>query len=248
MQSEGLFTTIWGPDLWKSIHNISFNYPYNPTQKDKDNYRNFFVALGNVLPCCVCRNNFGDHIKTGDTKLTDDVLKNRDTLTRWLHYFHLAVCKRLGYDYDITYEMVLKKHNSYIAKSDFTIEQKMEAYKKLYDVHAPVLSKDILMCFADYVSKRGFDANKYIADVEFYSSVDRESDEWYKRNQKCQKIIKYMRLNGKESIEKDGEFKGLPSKEEIELLHYTSTTICKNSIKKILKLLGCKVQRIYGFT
>jgi hypothetical protein len=245
MESEGLFTTIWGPSQWQSLHNITFNYPYNPTQKDKENYYNYFTALGNVLPCCTCRKNFCDHIKTGDNKLSFEVLENRDSLTRWLHKFHMSVCKRLGYDYDITYEMVLKKHNSYIAKSDFTTEQKMKAYKNLYDIHSPVLSKDILMCFTDYIQKRGFDVTKYVDSVNFYSFVDRESDEWYQRNKKCQKILKYMRLNGKDSVEKDGEFKGLPTEEEISLMHYTSTTICKNNIKKILKMLGCKVQKTY---
>ena len=43
MESEGLLPELWGPDLWKSLHNISYNYPYNPTETDKKNYYDFFL-------------------------------------------------------------------------------------------------------------------------------------------------------------------------------------------------------------
>lgn len=87
MNSEGLFTNIWGPAQWQSLHNITFNYPYKPTEDDKEKYYNYFMALGDVLPCCTCRDNYINHIKEGDTKLTYEVFESRDTLTRWAHHF-----------------------------------------------------------------------------------------------------------------------------------------------------------------
>ena len=32
---EGFLTTTWGPAIWHFIHTISFNYPIQPTNKQK---------------------------------------------------------------------------------------------------------------------------------------------------------------------------------------------------------------------
>ena len=53
---DGFLTSIWGPALWHALHTISFNYPTNPTDKDKENYRDFMLSLVNILPCKYCRN------------------------------------------------------------------------------------------------------------------------------------------------------------------------------------------------
>jgi hypothetical protein len=235
METEGLYTLIWGPVQWQSMHNITFNYPYNPTEEDKKNYYNYFQSLTKVLPCCTCRKHYTEHLNSGETKLKNEDLKNRETLTKWLYNFHKAVCKRLGFDYDITYDMVCKKHNSYIAKCDFTRKQKKEAFINLYDVHAPVLKIEILLCFSKYAEERGL--KDYEKKAIKYSQIDRESDDWYYRNQKCQEIIKHMRTNGICGIEEEGEYTGMPSLEELKLMSYASTTIYKRDIKNILKAM-----------
>ena len=48
--SDGMLTSVWGPSLWHSLHTISFNYPVNPTIKDKKNYKRFIMSLKHVLP------------------------------------------------------------------------------------------------------------------------------------------------------------------------------------------------------
>jgi hypothetical protein len=241
MRSEGLFTTIWGPAQWQSLHNITFNYPYNPTSDDKKKYYDYFIALGNVLPCCTCRDHYNHYIRNGETKLTDRVLSSRDTLTRWMFDLHKSVCNRLGFDYDITYEMFCKKQNSYIAKTDFTREQKMEAYKNLYDVHAPVIKYDILSCLSDYAIERGF--NNFLKNIKYYNSLNRESKEWYIRNQKCQEQIKHMRINGISQLTDNG----MPSDDELKLMEMCCTTLSKRSIKNILKNMGCKIRKTFTF-
>lgn len=244
MESEGLFTYVWGSIQWQSLHNISFNYPYEPTEEDKKKYYNYFVALGDVLPCCSCRKHFKENINSEPTKFTYDVLKNRDTLTKWLFDIHKRVCGQVGFDYDITYEMMCKKYNSFIAKCDLTAEQKQSAFVNLYDVHAPVVQYDILKCFVGYAKKRGFD--KFLENIAYYNSLDRESNEWYVRNQKCQEIIKNNRMNGKDNVEMEGEYKGLPTFEELQLLELTSTTIPKQYLKKMLQdNLKCSIIKKY---
>ena len=49
--NDGMLTYVWGPPLWHSLHTISFNYPVKPTEKNKEDYMNYFKSLGKVLPC-----------------------------------------------------------------------------------------------------------------------------------------------------------------------------------------------------
>jgi len=45
LSGDGMLTHVWGPSLWHSLHIISFNYPNNPTPKDKIHYRNMIINL-----------------------------------------------------------------------------------------------------------------------------------------------------------------------------------------------------------
>ena len=54
---DGFLTTVWGPSQWHMLHTISFNYPVNPTNQQKKDYRNYVLSLQNVLPCGACRKN-----------------------------------------------------------------------------------------------------------------------------------------------------------------------------------------------
>lgn len=235
MESEGLFTPIWGPSQWEALHNITFNYPHNPTDDDKEKYYNYFMALSYVLPCCTCRDNFKKHLSEGETKLTMEHLANRESLTKWLHFFHQAVCKRLGFEYDISYERMCKRYNSFIAKCELTKEQKQEAFQNLYNKEAPILKHNVLLCFLQYAKERNIE--NFEENIEKYSYMDKNSNEWIIRNEECQKIIKYMRTNGIYNVEKEGEYKNMPSIEELQLMSYASTTICWNNVKNIMKLM-----------
>ena len=60
---DGMLTKIWGPALWHALHNISFNYPVNPTSEDKKYYKNYILNLQYVLPCKYCRVNIKNNYK-----------------------------------------------------------------------------------------------------------------------------------------------------------------------------------------
>lgn len=245
MDEEGLFTLIWGPTQWEALHNITFNYPYNPSDEIKKNYFDYFTSLSNVLPCCTCRKNFKNHVTSGDTKLTYEHLKNRDTLTKWLYNFHKTVCKRMGFEYDITYERMCKRYNSFIAKCELTREQKQEAFKNFYNKEAPILKYDVLLCFSEYAKERGI--IDYDEKIKKYFYTDRNSEEWEIRNNECQNIMKHMRLNGICGIEQDGKYKNMPSIEELNMMSYASTTICWKDIKKIMKKILKKKKELAKF-
>ncbi len=72
---------IWGPHGWKFIHYITLGYPSNPTNKDKEEYYDFFMNLANVIPCSICENHFKEHLKI--TPLDDDALSSRENLMAW---------------------------------------------------------------------------------------------------------------------------------------------------------------------
>jgi len=52
----------WGPPLWHAINIIARCYPQNPSISDMRNYRAFFTALGNVLPCPKCQRHYRAHL------------------------------------------------------------------------------------------------------------------------------------------------------------------------------------------
>lgn len=101
---DGMMTSIWGPALWLAIHTISFNYPIEPTEEQKKDYYKYFKNLQNVLPCRYCRENYAKNMQTH--KLTKDVMKNRESLSRWVYELHEMVNKNLGKESGLTYEDV----------------------------------------------------------------------------------------------------------------------------------------------
>lgn len=233
--NEGLLTQIWGPEFWHSLHCISFNYPHVPTPEDKNNYKNFFKNLCFVLPCCDCRSHFTECIKSGENMLTDDVFENRNTLTKWLYNFHICVNKRLGINYNITYDDVCNKYNSYIAKCELTPEQKANAFKQYYNKEAPYLSYELAKYFVEYSKKRGLE--NYEKAIGVFSKLDKYSDNWMYRNTKCWEIIKYMRINSIKSVEDSGEFKGFPTITQLQLMKLLCTTIPEKIINHLIKKL-----------
>ena len=67
--------------------------------------------------------------------------------------------------------------------------------------------------------------------------LDRNSPEWILRDSLCYKIIKKMRLEGIPSVEKDGEFKGLPTIYELKLISMLCTTICCKELSELISKL-----------
>jgi hypothetical protein len=101
---NGFSTFIWGSSMWIFLHTMSFNYPVEPTKEDKKHYMEFLKSLQYILPCRTCRENYTKNIKAKDTKLTVSVLKNRETLSRWLNKLHNTINNQLGKNKDVKYE------------------------------------------------------------------------------------------------------------------------------------------------
>ena len=107
---------IWGPQLWFSLHIITFNYPNNPTNNDKLNYKNFFNSLANVIPCTYCKHNFKIHMK----KLPlINALQNKNTLIKWLFDIHNLTNKHLNKKI-FSYQEFMNKYKIIFQKKIYT--------------------------------------------------------------------------------------------------------------------------------
>ena len=103
--------TVWGPHLWMVMHTLSFNYPKNPTRKERDSYYVFFKNLEEVIPCSACREHYRRFCHNEPIQKS---LNTRDSLVLW----------------------VLKCHNNVNKlnnKSEWTQEELFDYYKKIFD-------------------------------------------------------------------------------------------------------------------
>jgi hypothetical protein len=115
IEKNGLMTKIWGPPAWQFLHMTTFGYPVNPTDIQKKNYKQYFTLVGEILPCRECRTSYQEYITTGDTELTNDVMKNRKTLTKWFFNIHNKVNEKLNNNYGMEFKNVEKRYESYRA-------------------------------------------------------------------------------------------------------------------------------------
>jgi len=119
---DGMMTSVWGPSLWHSMHIISFNYPTNPTKKDKENYMKFYKSIKNVLPCRYCRDNLKKNLMK--LPLTMDIMHNRESLSKWVYELHEAVNTMLGKNSGLTYEDVRTRYEMFRSRCLTPLEEK----------------------------------------------------------------------------------------------------------------------------
>ena len=125
---DGMITYIWGPAMWLFLHTTSFNYPVIPSESDKKYYYKFFKNLQNILPCRYCRENYAENIKKIH-KLTYGVMKNRETLSRWVFELHEIINERLGKKSGLSYEDVRDRYEHFRSRCLLDPEKVMKGEK-----------------------------------------------------------------------------------------------------------------------
>lgn len=111
---DGFLTSTWGPPIWHYLHTMSFNYPVNPTNEDKQHYMNFIINLKYVLPCKYCRINLKTNFK--QLPLTLSEMKNRDTFSRYVYELHELVNKMLNKKSNLSYCDVRERYEHFRAR------------------------------------------------------------------------------------------------------------------------------------
>jgi hypothetical protein len=76
---------VWGPKFWYTWHSVALGYPDNPTDLDKENYKNFYIYFSYVLPCEACSKDSYSRIKSVDW---NNVLTSRKNLIKWTYNYH----------------------------------------------------------------------------------------------------------------------------------------------------------------
>ena len=123
--NEGMVTSVWGPPLWHFLHTMSFNYPVNPTIRDKRHYRNFICSLQHILPCRYCRENLNKNLKV--LPLRNRSLKNRGSFSRWMFKLHELVNTMLGKKSGLRYCDVRERYEHF--RSRCTKDKKFSTKK-----------------------------------------------------------------------------------------------------------------------
>ena len=131
---DGMLTSVWGPSMWHYLHTMSFNYPVNPTLKEKKHYMKFIKSLKYTLPCKYCRINLVTNFKA--LPLTMNCMKNRDTFSRYVYLLHEHINKMLGKRSGLTYCDVRERYEHFRARCTekkpkiFTLNQLNKTRKK----------------------------------------------------------------------------------------------------------------------
>lgn len=265
--SGGITPKIWGPHAWVFLHSMTFNYPIEPTDDEKNNYRVYFETLADTLPCEECRSSYSKFIKKGETILDDNALKNRSSLTKWLYYIHEAVNKKLGVNYGVSYDDIVKKYESFRADCSTTIIQeqhnstgqctapenkKAASYQADSIKECPIIPVKLARNFVKYAQMRGIDAKEYIYVNRIKKDCKEDPELWKERNKQCTEIFKDIRVNDKPSIELEGDWKGLPTIDELKLILRLSTNLDRNKLIELIKKLEdiypqykCNYEKIY---
>ena len=103
----------WGPGGWTFLHTITFNYPLEPENDDKNRYKNFFSSVSEMLPCKYCRDSFKTYIKFIPI---DEFLESRIGVTYWLYRIHQLVDEKVFKKND-SFENVIRKYENFRAKT-----------------------------------------------------------------------------------------------------------------------------------
>jgi hypothetical protein len=237
--NNGLITKIWGEHAWEFNTAVCFNYPINPTEEDKKMYMEYFKAFANVLPCSLCCVSTNQFYEEDATKLTMDVMKSRETLTRWWHAMRDRVNKKLGVDYGVTYEEMCYKYESYRAtcsknSKGCTMPANMKAmsYQKAEIKRAPIIDEKYSRAFVEYAKALGFNGYENLLNKTVASK--RNSKNWMIRDIRCVKTIKYMRKNGKTSLNADG----MPTEDELMLLSMLSSNLGTDELDEVLRKIN----------
>ena len=118
---DGMLTSVWGPSLWHYLHTMSFNYPVNPTKKDKKAYKKIIMSLKDVLPCKYCRENLKRNLK--ELPVTQAVLENRHTFSKYVYDLHEHINTMLGKKSGLSFDDVRERYEHFRSRCTLDVNE-----------------------------------------------------------------------------------------------------------------------------
>ena len=85
--------TVWGPHYWFFLHTVTMTYPLRPNDGAKKKYYELIQNIPLFIPNVSMAKSFQE---TLDAYPVSPYLDTRDSLTRWMHFIHNKMNKRLG--------------------------------------------------------------------------------------------------------------------------------------------------------
>lgn len=232
---NGLNPKAWGKYNWKEIHFTTFGYPINPSDEDKEHYRNYFLYKGYTLPCEFCRKSYQEFVTSDPTNI-NNYLVDRDSLTKWGYLLHERVNEKLGITYGLSYtdfvQLYEKARIKCLPQFKECITNPIDKYEaclaidKSYCVIIPI---ELVQKFKQYAEERGL---RDFDNLEYYHKLTQNHPD-DKRNKECHDIITRMVENNILSTEKTGIYKGLPTIDELKLISKLSSNLSVEQLKKI---------------
>lgn len=263
-KTQGILPKIWGPHAWIFLHSMTFNYPEEPTTNERNYYKIYFEELANTLPCEECRESYKKFISEGETKLDDEALKDRSSLTKWLYYIHNAVNNKLGINYGVSYDDLVQKYEAFRAdcgsveikeqtgQCSAAPSKKAHSYQVDSIKECPIIPIKLAKHFIKYAKMRNMDPKEFIFIDKIKKNCQEDHDLWIERNKQCTEIFKDMQMNDKPSIEIEGKWKDLPTIDELKLILRFSCNLKKEKLVEIIKKLEekfpeckCEYKRLY---
>ena len=101
---------VWGNKGWFFLHSITFNYPNQPTNVDKQNIKMFFHSMAKILPCSKCQTHFQQFIQQNPI---ESHYSDRLSLIKWLIDAHNNVNRILNkrvLSYEEAIQSIQNKH------------------------------------------------------------------------------------------------------------------------------------------
>lgn len=85
--------TVWGPHYWFFLHTVTMTYPLRPNDGAKKKYYELIQNIPLFIPNISMAKSFQE---TLDAYPVSPYLDTRDSLTRWMHFIHNKINKRIG--------------------------------------------------------------------------------------------------------------------------------------------------------
>lgn len=109
MNKQGLLPSCWGPMLWGFLHSIAYSYC---PETEKKIYYDFFMNLGNILPCEDCKEHYKENLEVNELIKG---LETNESFFRFVYDLHNKVNKKLNVPESSwpSYEQVKKRYSSF---------------------------------------------------------------------------------------------------------------------------------------
>jgi len=117
-----LDSKIWGPHYWFFLHTAAMSYPVTPNDTVKKKFYDFIQNFPLFIPDMKMASSFS---KILDKYPVSPYLDSKDSLTRWTHFIHNKINKKLEKQ-----EISLEKFYTEYYKSYETVTEKQINYIK----------------------------------------------------------------------------------------------------------------------